>query len=185
MDEETYARASGERPKPTVARRIAAFTALGALLYAASQGIAGSCADQDAIDRAGASFLAALNRDDVGAAYDRLSSRRRASMSFDAFAALTDHPALREHESGVSFGKQESRPDGVCRRGHMKARGGEWAFQLFLVDEADGWRVHSFGLQAPATVQLGTLLEECGYWEGTTVGYSGPPRERVTPPLPL
>jgi hypothetical protein len=182
MDEQTYARASGERPKPSLARRIASLTALGALIYAASQGIAGSCADQDAIDRAGARFLAALGRDDVHAAYDQLSSRRRASMAFEAFAALTDHPALRRHDSDVSFGKQESRPDGVCRLGSLSAEGGEWAIQLFFVEEADGWHVHSFGLQAPATMQLGTLLEECGYWEGTRMGYSGPPVEHVTPP---
>jgi hypothetical protein len=64
-------------------------------------------------------------------------------------------------------------------------REAEWAVQLFFIEEADGWHVHSFGLQAPAAVQLGTLLEECGYWEGTRMGYSGPPVERVSPPTAL
>jgi hypothetical protein len=40
----------------------------------------------------------------------------------------------------------------------------------------------SFALQAPASMRLGMLLEECGYGAGTRFGYSGPLPERVTPP---
>jgi hypothetical protein len=148
--------------------------------YAASEG----CEQNDSIAGAGERFLAALRSGDLDGAYAQLSTKRRAAMSFADFSALVGHPAFLRHEA-VSFGRPESRADGKCTLGTLTVDGDDWGVQLFYVEEGDTYRVHSFGLQGPALMQLGELLEECGYWEGTTAGYSGPPVERVSPPTAL
>ncbi len=185
MDEPTSERAGTPRRAQTFAGRLLPVLLFGAIVYALGSAIAGSCEDTAAVGQAGERFLAALNRGDVQAAYDQLSAHRRAAMPFATFAALTDHPAFRAHDSDLSFQPPESRADGICTLGNVPVAGERWKMQLFFIEEADGWHVHSFAIQAPANVQLGTLLEECGYWEGSRMGYSGPPVERVTPPTAL
>jgi hypothetical protein len=140
-----------------------------------------SCDDGTGAHAAGERFLGALGSGDQAGAYAQLSSQRRAALSERAFGELTDHPAFRARQSfevhrAVSYG------DGRCSLGALHVDGAEWAVQLFYLKEGDAWRVHSFALQPPAPTQLGTLLEECGYWEGTRVGYSGPAIERSTTP---
>jgi hypothetical protein len=140
-----------------------------------------SCDDGTGAHAAGERFLRALGAGDETGAYAQLSSRRRAALSARAFGELTDHPAFRQRQS-FEVHRAESYGGGRCSLGALTVDGAEWAVQLFYIEEGDAWRVHSFALQPPAPSQLGTLLEECGYWEGTRVGYSGPAIERSTTP---
>jgi hypothetical protein len=140
-----------------------------------------TCARDEAIDAEGKRFLALLRAGDVEAAHARLSSARRAHLSVEELDALTDHPAFRAHREATLHGL-DTNGDGACTPGDLDVAGAEWALELFYVEEQGGWRVHSFAIQPPASVQLGTLLPECGYWEGTTQGYRGPPIERTTTP---
>ncbi|MBI2898492.1 MAG: hypothetical protein HYY06_33380 [Deltaproteobacteria bacterium] len=142
------------------------------------------CERDAGVVRAGEAFLADIRRGDVAAAYSRLSARRRAVMSAEAFDELTRHPAFRAHDS-ATIGQVEQKHPGFCTRANVEVAGREWAAQLFYVEEEGGYRVHSFAIQAPAIMQLGTLLPECGLWEGTFAGYSGPPIERATTPMDL
>lgn len=133
------------------------------------------------LDEEGRQFLAYLREGDIDAAYGELSSRRRAAMTREQFDALTDHPAFRT-STGAWLGKVESRAEGMCMLGGLNVDGRDWGVQLYFVEDGEGYAVHSFAIQPPAAMQLGELLEECGYWEGTTVGYSGPAIERWTRP---
>jgi hypothetical protein len=139
------------------------------------------CDDGTGAHAAGERFLRTLGSGDEAGAYAQLSSRRRAALSERAFGELTDHPAFRERQS-FEVQRAESYGGGRCSLGVLTVGGAEWAVQLYYVEEGGAWRVHSFALQPPAPSQLGTLLEECGYWEGTRVGYSGPAIERSTTP---
>lgn len=142
-----------------------------------------ACERESAIADVGRTFLSTLGRGEVDDAYTQLSASRRAAMTAEAFAALTDHPTYRAHREVSLFDVEDHEP-GYCALGAIEAEGGEWGVQLFFLEEGDGYRVHSFAIQAPAPMQLGTLLPECGYWQGTLVGYRGPPVERATPPTP-
>ena len=98
---------------------------------------------------------------------------------FDEFMA---HPTFR------TFGERtaqetEVMSDFACVYGDLIVDGDEWAYQIALEENANVWKIRSLAIQRPADVSLGTLLEECGYWEGTRVGYSGPPIERKMPRL--
>lgn len=160
--------------------------ALGGLLAALFVATRSGCEDQAATTGAGDAFFARLRAGDVHGAHALLSARRRAALSEARFAELVDHDAFRS-STGVSVTDIES-PDGVgggtCTYGTLRAGSSAWTYQLFLVEDPDGARVESFAIQAPASPALGVLLEECGYWEGTTVGYGGPGIERSTRPLP-
>lgn len=133
------------------------------------------------LDGLGRRFLSAVRSDDVAAAYGMLSPSRRARMSEAELGELVDHPAFREH-ADVWLGNEKAHSGGLCTLGGLNVRGREWGVQLYFREEGDAWWVHSFAIQPPATMQLGTLLPECGYWEGTRVGYSGPGVDRATTP---
>lgn len=150
---------------------------------AAASGIAlairSSMRATDSASGARDAFFAAARAGDVEAAYAQLTSARRASLSREAFQKVVAHPALRGGREG-SFRPPRQKSPGLCSLGTIPAADGEWAVETYFLEDADGaWRLHSVAVQPPAGVQLGTLLEECGYWEGTTTGYSGPPVERL------
>lgn len=140
-----------------------------------------NCQRDYAVDDAGMAFLAALRRGDVDAAHALLSARRRAVLSRAELDALTQHPAFRAHGE-ASLGMINQRHPGYCVKGDLEVGGEDWNLQLFLLEEAGGYQVHSFAIQPPAFVGLADLLPECGYHAGTNVGYSGPPIERTTVP---
>lgn len=157
---------------------------VGLGIYGFVYAIASHVRHQEEVERGAERFLSLLRSGDVESAYAQLSARRRAWMSLEAFAALTEHPAFRRHQR-AKMGRPKSKHPGTCLLGELDVDGGEWAIQLFFLEEHGAVRIHSFGLQPPARVQLGELIHECGYWSGTRVGYSGPEVERVTPPTPL
>jgi hypothetical protein len=126
-------------------------------------------------------FLSALRNGDWDKAYSELSQRRRTVMSREQFVGLANHPALVTH-TDAWFEPAESHGEGLCTLGGLNVDGDEWGVQLYYVEEGDEYAIHSFAIQPPATMQLGTLLPECGYWEGTTMGYSGPPIALTTRP---
>lgn len=166
-------------------QRIAVVVVLGAIASGITYGAVRSVQDANAAAEVGDRFLAALQKGDVDGAYALLSLRRRAAMSREAFAALTDHPAFRRHEV-ARLPEPKQRVPGLCAHGHLEVGGASWAVELFYLEDAPrSWRVHSFAILPPATVQLGVMLPECGFWEGTLQGYPGPPIERTTPALPL
>lgn len=158
-------------PTPARSRRglwvLALVAGVGWMIYSTTQ------RDGD-IRSAGYALLMSLRSGDLDAAYSRLSAERRRATSRAEFEQLVAGSALQRHDS-ASLHKVEARSDGYCTLGSLTVGGDEWGVQLFYVEEGGVHRVHSWGLQAPARVRLGVLLEECGYWEGTLVGYSGPP----------
>jgi hypothetical protein len=167
------------------ARRVAALVVLVAIATGIGYGVVRASQDASAAAEAGDRFFAALRKGDVAGAYSQLSARRRATMSREAFTALTDHPAFRRHDAALMRPPKQKSP-GLCSHGHLEVDGASWAVEVFYLEDAPRqWRVHSFAILPPAPVQLGVMLPECGYWEGTLGGYSGPPIERTTPALPL
>lgn len=163
-----------------------AIRAIAALLAASvagaiAIGVAGAIRDTEAAGRAAEAFLASLRRGDVDGAYDGLTAARRATMTREAFRALTDHPAFRAHES-IDLRPAKQKVPGRCSYGHLRVGGRDWAVELYTLEEGGAFRVHSFAILPPAPVQLGVLLPECGFSSGTLVGYAGPPIERTTPP---
>lgn len=126
--------------------------------------------------------LEPLRRGDVDAAYDALSTDRRATLSRASFAALADHPALRRADA-IELGRVDTQGGDAdaCVRGSSSVDGEAWALELHLRKERGGWRVHSVAVQPPAPTQLAVLLEECGAAPGDPV--TGPRPERLTPRL--
>jgi hypothetical protein len=102
-------------------------------------------------------------------------------MPLAQFETLTSHTAFRGN-TRAWLGPKESSGDGLCCLGGLVVDGQEWGVQVYFVEEGDAYAVHSFAIQPPSSVPLGVLLPECGYWEGTTMGYSGPAIERTTRP---
>lgn len=165
------------------AQRIAVLTVLGGIASGIAYGSVRAMQDSDAAAEAGDRFFASLRKGDIDGAYAQLSLKRRSAMSRDAFAALTDHPAFRRHDRVRMRPPKPSSP-GLCSHGHLDVAGAGWAIEVFYVEDAPRtWRVHSFAILPPAPVELGVMLPECGYGEGTLVGYGGPPIERTTTAL--
>lgn len=139
----------------------------------------GTCRKNQDVHEAGEAFLGELRAGKIQDAYARLSSERKSAMSLAEFNAFSDHRALRQHGS-ARLGKVVQHSRGRCTNGSLDVGGQSWALELYYLEEAGTWRVHSIALQPPAPVALAHLLPECGYWAGTRSGYSGPDIERST-----
>lgn len=133
-------------------------------------------------------FLNAVRAGEIDEAYQRLSPRRRASMSIAEFRSLAEHRALRHnrrHRVDASRTVGGGLPaDRACVRARLKMDDKDWLVQLYVVrGDDEPWRVESFALQEVAAVVLSDLLEECGYDPHRRVGYSGAPIVHLTPRL--
>ena len=166
--------------------RVVPFAVAALLALGLSTLITRLCETDGAIRTASARFVRSVRAGEIDAAHAQMTSARRVRMTPAALDRLTDHPALRSH-ARADIGQVEAwgdlGSDEACVDVALVVHGEDWFLQLYLRSEDDAWRVESFALQPPATVQLGTLLPECGYWEGTTMGYHGPAIERRTSPV--
>lgn len=155
---------------------------LAVVVCAAAWGVYSAVGRDADVDKIAGRFFRDLRDGDVADAYARLSRRRREVMTLEQFEALTNHPALRNNVA-ADFDRKTSHSDGLCSLGTLKTSEGMWTVEVYVVEEGDRWRLESFAIQPPATMSLGTMLPECGYWEGTRVGYSGPAIARSTRPV--
>lgn len=165
-------------PADSSASRIHRLAVAGLAVALATSGSVG-CNSYKEIRGARDVFLAKVAAGDTEGAYALLSDDRKLNLSQAEFDTFIDHPVFRA--DGVYEPPWQDNP-GWCLDGKVPLADGEWGIQLFFFEEGDTMKLHSLAIQEPATVQLGTMLPECGYWRGTLAGYSGPPITRATTP---
>ncbi len=134
--------------------------------------IAWDCNRKNDVRAARDRFFDPLHAGDLDAAYAELSAERRAVMSREEFEAFISHPVFLD--SNATYNPPEQDAPGWCIHGYVEREDGEWAIEVFLLEEDDELRMHALAVQRPARMQLAHLVAPCGFWKGTLVGYNGP-----------